>query len=270
MNEPRIGLAALTVLDAPPLEQLDLAERHGFDMIGIRMSPTAPGAIAYPLHRDRAALKEFRHRLADSEVVVFDVEVIKLDEDFDLADYAPLLETAAELGARAALVNGYDHDRSRMADSYAAVATACASYGLVASLEFMPWSTVPDASSAMAIVTDADGPARSILVDPIHVDRSQTTLADLTSIPRDWMTYAQICDGARPKPTDMDEITRQAHEARLPTGEGGIDLDGILSTLPEAIPVSVELPNDERRKAMGTGPWLDHLLATTKETLARR
>ncbi len=53
-----LGLAALTVLDAPPLEQIALAERHGFDSVGFRLLPAVPGTMAYPLHEDAAARRQ--------------------------------------------------------------------------------------------------------------------------------------------------------------------------------------------------------------------
>jgi hypothetical protein len=60
-----LGLAALTVLDTAPLKHIALAERHGFDTVGFRLLPAAPGTTAYPLHEDPAALREVQARLAD-------------------------------------------------------------------------------------------------------------------------------------------------------------------------------------------------------------
>ncbi|MGV9711686.1 sugar phosphate isomerase/epimerase family protein [Gordonia sp. NPDC003424] len=250
------------------MAQVALAERHGFDTIGIRLLPAAPGTTAYPVHRDPTALTELRHRLDDSSVDLFDIEIIRLGADFEVADYEAVLAAGAELGAKAVLVGGDDHDRVRLADSYAQLAQACAAYGLVASLEFMPWTAVPDARAAVEIVAAADGPGRSVLIDALHVDRSATTLDDLAAIPRDWLHYAQLCDGRMPRPTDDAEMIRQAREERLPAGEGGIDLAGIWATLPAGLPVSIELPNEPRRRAVGTEAWLDHLVATAADLVA--
>lgn len=262
-----LGLAALTVLDTAPLEHVALAERHGFDTIGLRLLPAAPGSTAYPLHENPVALGELVRRLADSPVDVFDIEIIRIGADFDASDYRPLLEAGARLGARAVLVGADDFDRPRLADSYASLAQLCAQYGIVASLEFMPWTAVPDATSAVDIVSHADGPARSVLVDALHVDRSATTLDDLAAIPREWLHYAQMCDGSVPAPRDNAELIRHAREERLVPGTGGIDLAGIWSTLPEGIPVSIELPNEPLRRAVGTGPWLDRLVAATRSNV---
>lgn len=266
MTSP-LGLAALTVLDVDPVGQVDLAEAHGFDTVGFRLLPAAPGTPAYPLHADAAARREVRARLDDSHVALFDIEIVRLTEDFDLDAHRPLLETGAQLQARAVLVAGNDADRGRLSASYAAFAAACAEHGLVASLEFMPWTAVPDARSALGIVEQADGPGRSILVDSLHVARSSTTLEDLAAIPTEWLHYGQVCDASVPAPTATDELIRQAREERLPPGEGGIDLRSLWATMPEDTPVSIELPNEPRRRAVGTGAWLDHLVATTREVL---
>ncbi len=207
-------------------------------------------------------------RLDDSPVEVFDLEIIRLAADFDPTDYVPLLEAGAQLGAKAVLVGGDDRDRARLTDSYARLAELCANYGIVASLEFMPWTAVPDARAAIEIVSAADGPARSVLVDALHTDRSATTLEDLASIPREWLHYAQMCDGSTPAPTGDAELIRQAREERLVPGTGGIALADIWSTLPAGLPVSIELPNEPLRQAVGTDAWLERLVEATREVLA--
>jgi sugar phosphate isomerase/epimerase len=262
-----LGLAALTVLDTAPLQQVDLAEKHGFDTIGIRLLPAAPGTTAYPLHEDDAALDALIRRLDDSPIEVFDLEIIRLGVDFDPKSYIPLLEAGARLGAKAVLVGGDDRDRSRLTDSYARLAELCAQYGIVASLEFMPWTAVPDATTAVEIVSQADGPARSVLIDALHTDRSTTTLGDLAAIPREWLHYAQMCDGSVPAPTNDAELVRHAREERLVPGTGGINLTDIWSTLPPDLPVSVELPNEPLRRAVGTDAWLDRLVTQTRRVL---
>ncbi|CDZ87042.1 xylose isomerase [Rhodococcus ruber Chol-4] len=268
MSTP-LGLAALTVLDTPPLQHVDLAERHGFDTIGLRLLPAAPGTTAYPLHEDDAALSALVRRLNDSPVEVFDLEIIRIGPDFDATAYVPLLEAGARLGAKAVLVGGDDRDRSRLTDSYARLAELCASYGIVASLEFMPWTAVPDAKTAVEIVGQADGPARSVLVDALHVARSATSPEDLAAIPREWLHYAQMCDGSVPAPRDHAELIRHAREERLVPGSGGIDLPAIWSALPAGLPVSIELPNEPLRRAVGTDVWLEQLITAARAVLGR-
>lgn len=265
---PTLGLAALTVLDTPPVELIDLAERHGFDFVGLRLLPAVAGTTAYPIHTDPVALRAVAARLAHSSVRVFDVEIIRIGADFDPSAHRPLLEAAAGLGARAVLVAGDDTDHARLVDSYAALTRLCGSYGVAASLEFMPWTAVPDARTAVSIVAQADGPARSVLVDTLHAGRSATTLDELRAIPAEWIHYAQLSDAAVPPPGGEAELIRQAREERLVPGEGGLDLVGMLASLPQATPISVELPNEPRRRTLGTDAWLESLATAARATLA--
>ncbi|MFC0582818.1 sugar phosphate isomerase/epimerase family protein [Micrococcoides hystricis] len=264
MTASPIGLAALTVLDKDPIEQVELAEKHGFDTIGVRLIPATPTTAAYRLHEEPAQLTRVLKRLADSPVTVFDVEIIRLNADYAKQDFRPFLETSQALGAKAVLVSGDDEDPSRLVDSYADFAQQCAAHGLAASLEPMSWTAVPNVQRAIQIVSQADGPGRSILIDTLHTGRSTTTLEDIRCIPAEWIHYAQVCDAPVPTPESMDEIIRQAREERLPAGEGGLDLVGMIAALPAGTPLSVELPNERRRQQLGDEQWLPQLLAATK------
>jgi sugar phosphate isomerase/epimerase len=262
-----LGLAALTVLDTPPAQQIGLAERCGFDTVGFRLLPAAPSTTAYPLHTDPQALAEVAARLADSPVTLFDIEIVRIGADFALEQHRALLETGSALGARAVLTAGDDPDRSRLTESYAAFAALAAEHDMVASLEFMPWTTVPDVRAAADIVSQA-GPGASLLVDALHAARSATTLAELAALPPEWLHYGQLCDGTVPAPVDVAGLIHDAREFRLPPGEGGIDLAGIWAALPAELPVSVELPNEPQRRRMGTEPWLRHLADRSRTILA--
>lgn len=270
MSRVTLGLAALTVLDCDPLAQIDLAERHGFDAIGVRLTPASPGTPAYPLHEERARLDAVRHRLEDSPIEVLDVEILRLTPDFNLTSVRTFLEASQLLGARAVLVAGNDAHRTRLTDNYALLAQACAEYGLVAALEPMPWTQVKNVREALEVVALADGAAamaRSVLVDTLHVARSETTLEDIAAIPAEWIHYAQLSDGSVPAPRDEGELIRQAREERQVPGEGGIGVAGILAALPLNTPISVELPNEQLRRAAGTGPWLDRLAAAARSVI---
>ena len=52
----------------------------------------------------------------------------------------------------------------------------------------------------------------------------------------------QLCDAPPQRPTDMQEIIRQARGDRLFPGEGGLDLRGLLGALPADLPLSLEVP----------------------------
>ncbi|WP_210419134.1 TIM barrel protein [Bradyrhizobium sp. NAS80.1] len=173
------SLAALTVLELPPPEMIELAARCGYEQVGLRLSPATPGGVAYRLMDDALLLRETLQRLQSTGVTVADLEVVAFRPETDVASFTPFFETGARLGAKYILVAAYDPDLVRFSDRYRQFCEAAAKYGLTSDLEFMPWTSVPDLKTAMRIVAEIDHPAAGILVDALHFDRSQSSLADL-------------------------------------------------------------------------------------------
>lgn len=266
---PTISLAYLTTVPLAPPDAIRLAADLGYDAVGLRSLPAAPGGDASPLIRD-AALRADTRRAIASGVPVFDMEIVRLGADFTVETFRPFLELCGELGVRAILTAGDDPDEARLTASYAAFCEAAGSYGLTADLEFMPWTRVPDAQAALRIVTAAGQPNGRVLVDALHAGRSRTTLADIAAIPAARLSYAQICDAPGDIPATDEGLIHTARQARLLPGEGGIDLVGIFSQLPTDLPVSVEVPHLERASQLGVREWARQALAATHRILAAR
>jgi sugar phosphate isomerase/epimerase len=262
------SLAYLTSAPMAPPDALVLAQKLGYQAIGVRIAPAAPGGDFSPLTEDPAMLRDTVARIQDTGVPVFDVEIARLNENFHADQFKRFLETAGTLGARAILVAGDDPDEGRLTASYAAFCDAAAPFNLTADLEFMPWTAVRDARSALRIITNADRPNGRVLVDSLHAGRSTTTLADLAAIPGSRLSYAQLCDAPGEIPTTPEGLIHTARCARLLPGEGGIDLVGIVSQLPADLPLSLEIPNDERLPKLGAEEWARQALAAAKRIIA--
>ncbi len=261
------SLAYLTSAPMAPPDALVLAQKLGYQAIGVRIAAAAPGGDFSPLMEDRAMLRETVARIRDTGVPIFDVEIARLGKDFDLESFRAFLETAGKLGARAILVAGDDPDEARLTQSYASFCDAAAAFNLTADLEFMPWTAVRDAKSASRIVDNADRPNGRVLVDALHAGRSITTLADIAAIPRDRLSYAQLCDAPGEIPATHEGLIHTARCARLLPGEG-IDLVGIVRQLPADLPLSLEIPNDERLPKLGAEEWGRQALAAAKRIIA--
>ncbi len=262
------SLAYLTTAPMAPPDALLLAQKLGYQAIGVRIAPAAPGGDFSPLIEDSAMLRDTLARIRDTGVPVFDVEIVRLNENFRADQFKRFLETAGKLGARAILVAGDDPDEGRLTASYAAFCDAAAPFNLTTDLEFMPWTAVRDAKSALRIITNADRPNGRVLVDSLHAGRSTTTLADLAAIPGSRLSYAQLCDAPGEIPTTHEGLIHTARCARLLPGEGGIDLLGIVRQLPANLPLSLELPNDERLPRLGAEEWARQALAAAKRIIA--
>ena len=95
-----LSIAHLSELDTPPLDYIEFAARAGFASIGLRTNPAAPGGIVYPL-ATAAEQAELRRRIDATGVQVMYIELIGLSETTRAADYRPMLEVGAAIGATA-------------------------------------------------------------------------------------------------------------------------------------------------------------------------
>lgn len=267
---PRYSLAQLMAISCSPPEMVQLAADTGCAAAGIRLLPAAPGGPSYPLMDEPAMLRETLVRMADTGVQILDLEVVRLNAAFRVADFLPFLEVGARLRARHVLVAGDDPDEARLTASFAAFCEAAQSFGLTAELEFMPWTAVPDVRSAHRIVAAAAHPGGGVLVDALHFGRSASTLAEVAALPRPWLRYAQICDGAVPGPDSVAGLIHDARCERLLPGEGGIDLHGLFAALPPDLMVSIEVPSQTRAPRVGFTAWAQQAIAAAQRVLLRR
>jgi sugar phosphate isomerase/epimerase len=258
-----LSLAQLIALSYAPPRLLRLAADIGCAAVGLRLLPAAPGGVAHALMDEALMLRETLAAMKDTGVEVLDLEIIRVGEAFDARDFMRFFEVGARIGAKHILVAGDDRDEPRLTASYAALCDAAAPYGLTADLEFMPWTAVPDLRSAKRIVGAAARPNGGVLVDALHFARSASRLAELDDIPRAWLHYAQICDGAVPGPATTEGLIFDARSERLLPGEGGIALRDLFARLPADLPLSIEVPSDSRAPLLGYLEWARRAKAAT-------
>ena len=262
------SLAYLTANASTVPQAIGIAAELGYAYVGLRVQPNGPGAPFQSLIGDAAVLRETQAVMRDTGVGVYDLEIIRIGEQFKVSDHAALMDIGKTLGAKAVLIAADDANESRLADNYAALCDAMRPYGLTADLEFMPWTAVKDAKSAMRVVELAGRPSNAgILVDALHFGRSTTTLQDIAAIPRELLHYAQMCDAQAGLNFTTEELIHTARQERLLPGEGNIDVTGLFKTLPQDLPVSVEIVNLERSKPIGDKAWAELCLNATKKVL---
>lgn len=268
---PSFSLAYLTASSLTPPQAVDLAAELGYQFVGLRLYPAAPGGDAQPLHENPRMLAETVARVHGSGVGVFDLEIVRIGAVFDASEYLSFFEAGAKLGAKAVLVAGDDRDEARLATNYATLCEVARPFSLTADLEFMPWTAVPNASTAVRVLNAAGNPANAgVLVDALHFGRSATTLHDIAELPREWLHYAQVCDApAVTNPTD-EELIFTARRERLLPGEGVIDLHGLFNQLPRELPVSVEIPSESRVAQLGARAWARQALASSRALFTQR
>jgi len=260
----RYSLAQLTTLSLAPPAMIETAARAGYDGCGLRLLPFTPGGIAYDLMGDAPLLRETLAAQRDTGLRVGDLEIIRLNERFDVGACGPFLEVAQRLGARNVLVAGEDPDEARLTDSFARLCEAAGACGLTVDMEFMPWLAVDRLSRARRVIEAAGRDNGGVLIDPLHFARSASTLGELADLPHARIHYAQICDAPAGIPATQAELIHTARCARLLPGEGGIGLREIFARLPQDIPISIEIPNDARLAEMGPEAWARRCLEASK------
>ena len=237
-----LSLAALTVLELSPPAMVDCAADAGYSHVGLRLIPAPPEESVYPVVGDTPMVREIARRLAATGVAVLDIEILRLKPATRPAEYLPVLETGARLGARQVLVAGNDADGTRLVENFAALAALAAPLGLSLCIEPMPWTDVRDFRAALRVVERSGAHNAGILIDAIHFDRAGSVPSDLANVPASRLPYVQLCDAPAERPRDTDTLLFQARAERLMPGDGGLDLVGLLQALPARTPISVEVP----------------------------
>jgi sugar phosphate isomerase/epimerase len=236
-----LSLCHLTVLEVGPPELFDLAAEAGYQSVGLRMHPATAGGPVYPLRARTKPMQAAKRRAADAGISIFDVEFIPLTPELRLESLQPLLEAAAELGAKRLDVSGDDPEFARLADQFGALCDLSERFGLGVDLEFMRWRAVARLSQALEVVTRAARRNGRILLDLLHFVRTGGTAQQLAAVAPSLLGAVQISDAPAEDPGDAG-IIDEARAGRLPPGEGGLPLRELLDALPSGVPLAVEVP----------------------------
>lgn len=206
----------------------------GFDAVGLWVDPAEWTA---------ADTRSARSALAGTDLSLLDVEVVWIKPDSDLDAHRRIIDVGAELGAANVLCVSSDADIGTTAAKLAALCHHAESSGMRVALEFGIFTQVKNLTQALAVVERVAHPLAAVLIDPIHVDRSETTIEQIAALDPALLPYAQFCDAraARPNPDDFAAVIRDAVDLREQCGEGELPLAAMLSVLPPHIPLSIEL-----------------------------
>jgi len=146
-------------------------------------------------------------------------------------------------GHHVQVVGPYAGTLDDAAEAFAGVCDRAAEHGLAAAIEFLPEMTnIPDAATAMQIVTRAGRANGGICLDCWHHFRGANDDGMLRAIPAERIFTVQFDDGPRQR-VDPDYYTDCTRYREVP-GDGGFDLAGFLRLVSEMgvrLPLSVEV-----------------------------
>jgi sugar phosphate isomerase/epimerase len=158
-----------------------------------------------------------------------------------------LFDVAEAVGARslnAVDVFGGAWSLDEAAAAFAGLCDRAADHGLLVHLEFLPWSRIPDLTTAWQVVAAADRPNGGLMLDAWHYFRSAPDRELLRSLPGTSILGAQLCDA--PASPEAEPMHATLHERLLP-GDGALDLRSLLADLRStgtAAPLGVEVFSD--------------------------
>ncbi|ODU07401.1 MAG: hypothetical protein ABS81_01190 [Pseudonocardia sp. SCN 72-86] len=130
-------------------------------------------------------------------------------------------------------------------DAFGALCDRAAAHELGVALEFVPYSSISDLDSAVAVVEGAGRSNGGLCIDSWHFFRGGHSLDALAGVDPTRIVMIQINDGPM-KPEDDNRMADAVHHRRCP-GEGEFDLDGFVGTLARLgveAPISVEIYSD--------------------------
>ncbi len=234
-----LGLCHLGFLEIAPPALIDLAADAGFDAVSLRTRPVTPGAVAYPLSESAVAAAT-RDCLAATGLDLWQVEIVTVDRDTDVAALRPFFDSGARLGARAVVATG-DDGPAPLAEKLEALGELAAAYGMSVDLEFMRFRRLDSLASALDVVRAVGRTNVRVLVDTLHLARTGTGPSDVANVPAGMVGGVQLADAAAAAPPP-DRLATEAREGRLLPGDGALPLAALLRALPSSVPLSAEVP----------------------------
>jgi sugar phosphate isomerase/epimerase len=159
-------------------------------------------------------------------------------------DLFRLADTVGARSINAVDVFGGDWTLADAAASFAGLCDRAAEHGLLVHLEFLPWSRIPNLSSAWEVVRTAGRANGGLVIDSWHFFRSDADWDMLQSVPGESVLGVQLSDA--PVAAEDNLVDATLHHRRLP-GDGAFDLARLvraLAAIGAAAPIGVEVFSD--------------------------
>ncbi len=238
-------LCHFTAVHLTPPELVDLAAQTGFTAVAPMLYFPPAFSAGFPVLGDTPMRRETKQRLEDTGVVLFDAATCRLEPETDVrAEFGPLVETAAYLGAWTVNINGSDPDESRLADNFAALCALIGEHGLSAGLEFMMSTRVRTLGDALRLIERSGVDNARLTVDALHLSRSGGTAAEIAQLRPDQISYVQLCDGPAQVPEQGWSWENAGHR-QLP-GDGVLPVQALVDAVGPDVALGVEVPSAER------------------------
>lgn len=238
----RLGLECLSGFGIHPVQFIRMAGELGCGHVSLNLSKSANRLPQYPEFsiRDDAPLRrEIIAALTDTGVHLSLLEGFALTADTEVADLAPQLDIAAELGARAVCAVSLDKDMARTHDAFSRLAIMAGKCGLLLTTE-VGAGVMRRLGTSTEAIRQVASPHFALLIDTMHFFRSGATVDDFATLDPAMIGHVQLCDV--PMPARIESYMEEAlYERRCP-GDGDLPLRDFLRHVPEGVPIGLEVP----------------------------
>jgi sugar phosphate isomerase/epimerase len=236
------SIAHLSLIETPPAGLVRIAAEAGYDLVDLRLAPATPTDPVYSSSELMTLAKDLAPILRDTGLRVWDVEIIRLKDDTRPQDYLPLMEAAANLGAKRMKLVCDTQDHARASDLLGQFAQLAGPFGLLLDLEYMVFSGVKSLRDALELVDGAGSYNLRVLIDALHWARAGDTAKEIHDADPLRLNYVQLCDAPAAAPVGRDALIAEARTSRLPPGEGALALEDLLAAMPPDCVASLEVP----------------------------
>ncbi len=152
-SRPRsLSLDCLTLPDVAPVDLLRVADEVGYGSISLWVQPPAMFEVMLATH---AMSADLTRALADSSIVVGNLEVFNLNTDEPIAQFEPAIALGAGLGAATATAIDFGSPRADIAERLAAFHALCAQHGIVALVEPISMGNVRTPQDGLDLIQTA-------------------------------------------------------------------------------------------------------------------
>ncbi len=251
------------IADAKPLAYVKAARDAGYDGVGLRLQKSPQYPID-PIVGDAALIRDIKKVLADAGMDVLDILAFYVQPPHTAEDFKPAFEAAAEFGARYLLTQSDDPEWTRLCDNFGRFCDLAASFRLTPSIEFVPNRQLGTLPLALKLAKDVGRPDLPILIDPLHLIRSEAKPSDLKTIDPKHFPYAQMSDGVLAPGEPSLALAKKlgVGQRRMP-GDGTLPLREIFDVMPPGMDISIEVIM-ERDPAISPTAWAREGLDKTK------
>ncbi len=218
-------------------ERVAAAAQAGFDGIGLNVG------WFRAMVRDGWSIDAMQRVLDDHGIRLLEVEALRIFGDDRVDDVFEMVEAFRPTHVQVIAPFEGEVPVEAAGERFATLCERAAPFGARLAWEFLPFTAVKDAPDALAIIAAAGNPDNGgLCVDSWHVFRG-TGIGQLDDIPPERVVVVQFDDGPM-VPVDPDYLNDCLHYREVP-GDGEFDLITFLQKLPAAVPLSVEVIDDD-------------------------